>query len=81
MKEKIEQVKDVVCGMQINPAEAAVTTKYGWKTYHFCSQGCFQKFSKEPETFAEKDPGGDVPEGRSEKSGSCCGDAGACCTV
>ena len=54
MKETIEKVKDVVCGMEIDPAEAAATKKYGWKSYHFCSQSCFTKFSKDPEKYAAK---------------------------
>ena len=32
--------KDVVCGMQIDPAKAAGTSEYQGKTYYFCSKSC-----------------------------------------
>jgi len=32
--------KDVVCGMQVDPAKAAGSSEFNGKTYHFCSKGC-----------------------------------------
>ena len=31
--------KDVVCGMQVDPAKAAGSSQYNGKTYYFCSKG------------------------------------------
>jgi Cu+-exporting ATPase len=36
--------KDVVCGMQVDPAKAAGTSQYNGKTYYFCSKSCKTKF-------------------------------------
>ena len=44
-----EKVKDVVCGMQIDPAKAkGGKSEYKGKTYYFCSEDCKKKFDKEP---------------------------------
>ena len=32
--------KDVVCGMQVDPAKAAGMSEYRGKTYYFCSAAC-----------------------------------------
>jgi YHS domain-containing protein len=32
--------RDVVCGMQVEPAAAAATSQYNGKTYYFCSPSC-----------------------------------------
>ncbi len=44
-------VKDVVCGMEIKPAEAAGKVEYKGQTYYFCSPGCKRSFEKEPEKY------------------------------
>ena len=50
-----EKVKDVVCGMQIDPAKAkGGKSEYKGKTYYFCSEDCKKKFDKEPAKYAEK---------------------------
>ena len=36
--------KDVVCGMQVDPAIASATSQYNGKTYYFCSKGCKTRF-------------------------------------
>jgi Cu+-exporting ATPase len=43
--------KDPVCGMMVAPERAAAKIEHGEKTYYFCSQGCAERFSKEPEKF------------------------------
>jgi len=44
-----EKVKDVVCGMQIDPAKAkGGKSEYKGNTYYFCSEDCKKKFDKEP---------------------------------
>ena len=42
---------DPVCGMMINPSEAAGKSEYKGKTYYFCSLGCKKDFDKEPEKY------------------------------
>jgi Cu+-exporting ATPase len=45
-------VKDVVCGMEIDPNNAAAQMDYRGKTYYFCSTACHDKFMAEPEKYA-----------------------------
>lgn len=56
-------VHDVVCGMDIDPAQAAGTSEYQGQTYYFCSTGCKRQFDKEPERYvqaqAEESDGGE----------------------
>ena len=47
-------VKDLVCGMDIDPATAAATSEYKGQTYYFCSLGCKKSFEKEPEKYLGK---------------------------
>jgi Cu+-exporting ATPase len=50
---RIPVEKDVVCGMQIDPAKAAGTSQYNGKTYYFCSKGCKTKFDANPAQYAK----------------------------
>ena len=43
--------KDVVCGMQVDPARATATSDYNGKTYHFCGPGCRERFAADPDAF------------------------------
>ena len=43
--------KDVVCGMQVDPAKAAGSSEYQGKTYYFCSKPCKAKFDANPGQF------------------------------
>jgi Cu+-exporting ATPase len=43
--------KDVVCGMQVDPAKAAGSSQYNDKTYYFCSKSCKAKFDANPAQF------------------------------
>ena len=45
--------KDVVCGMQVDPAKAAVSSQYSGKTYYFCSKACKAKFDANPRQFVK----------------------------
>ena len=45
------KVKDVVCGMTIDPAKAAGTSQYEGQTFYFCSKGCKAKFDADPSKF------------------------------
>ena len=40
--------RDVVCGMQVDPAKAAATSEYNGKTYYFCAKVCKTKFDADP---------------------------------
>ncbi|HEU4891618.1 MAG TPA: YHS domain-containing protein [Vicinamibacterales bacterium] len=44
--------KDVVCGMQVDPAKAVATSQYGGKTYYFCSKSCKSRFDANPGKYA-----------------------------
>jgi Cu+-exporting ATPase len=43
--------KDVVCGMQVDPAKAAGSSEYKGKTYYFCAKVCKTKFDANPEQY------------------------------
>ena len=60
-------VKDLVCGMDVNPATAAGRTEYKGQTYYFCGSRCKEKFGLTPEEFLGKSAG-------TPKTGhGCCG--------
>ena len=42
---------DPVCGMTVDPADAAGSCDYSGKTYHFCSPSCLQQFKADPARF------------------------------
>ena len=45
--------KEVVCGMQVDPATAVGSSEYQGKTYYFCSKSCKTKFDANPGQFAK----------------------------
>ena len=47
-------VKDLVCGMDVDPKTAAGKSEYKGQTYYFCSAGCKKAFDKEPEKYVGK---------------------------
>jgi Cu+-exporting ATPase len=46
--------RDVVCGMNVDPAKAAGTSTHQGKTYYFCSPGCKTKFDADPGRYADQ---------------------------
>jgi Cu+-exporting ATPase len=48
---ELATVKDVVCGMDIDPEGAAGKEDYQGRTYHFCSKSCQDKFRADPQTY------------------------------
>lgn len=40
-------VRDPICGMEIEPAQAFATRTVGEKTFSFCSESCVQQFDRE----------------------------------
>ncbi|HEX9937484.1 MAG TPA: heavy metal translocating P-type ATPase [Longimicrobium sp.] len=45
-------VVDPVCGMTVDPADAAGSSEYGDSTWWFCSAGCKQRFDADPAKYA-----------------------------
>ena len=45
--------KDVVCGMQVDPAKAAGSSQDNGKTYYFCSKGCQGEIRRESSPIRE----------------------------
>ena len=52
-REEDNMERDVVCGMQVDPAKAAGSSEYNGKTYYFCSNGCKAKFDANPSQFVK----------------------------
>ncbi|MCZ6581431.1 MAG: heavy metal-binding domain-containing protein, partial [Nitrospirae bacterium] len=48
---KVETVIDPVCGMTVDPLNAAGKFGYAGKTYFFCSPHCVNRFSSDPDGF------------------------------
>ena len=46
-----ELVKDLVCGMEIDPETAAGKSEYQGTTYYFCATGCKTDFDADPEKY------------------------------
>jgi YHS domain-containing protein len=45
------KVKDLVCGMTIDPQTAAATSEYKGQVYYFCAQGCKVAFDRDPDRY------------------------------
>jgi Cu+-exporting ATPase len=45
---------DPVCGMQVNPSEAAASSEHAGQRYYFCCQACKTKFDNNPEEYVRK---------------------------
>ncbi|MGE0361646.1 MAG: heavy metal translocating P-type ATPase [Vicinamibacterales bacterium] len=45
------EVVDPVCGMSILPTDAVGQVTHRGQTYHFCSQGCVDRFRAAPDTY------------------------------
>src|SRR4051812_32246665 len=50
------KVKDLVCGMDVDPATSKFNFEFEGKTYRFCSAGCLTKFRADPPSYLEKRP-------------------------
>jgi Cu+-exporting ATPase len=46
--------KDVVCGMQVDPRQAAGSSEYQGKTWYFCSLACKRKFEENPAQYVKQ---------------------------
>jgi Cu+-exporting ATPase len=47
-------VHDPVCGMDIDPATAAVSEEFEGTTYYFCSSWCLERFEADPDRYAAR---------------------------
>ena len=54
--------KDPVCGMDVDPAQAAGSSVYGGETFHFCSRACKEAFDRNPGRYVSH-PGGAAGRG------------------
>lgn len=46
--------RDPVCGMEVNPEQAAGKSEYQGQTYYFCSPSCKQQFDREPQRYSRQ---------------------------
>ncbi len=46
-------VKDLVCGMEVDPKTATNKSVYQGQTYYFCSPGCKKDFDKDPKKYVQ----------------------------
>jgi Cu+-exporting ATPase len=53
VEEKLDEVKDPVCGMKINLNEAQFQSTYQGEVYGFCSAECKATFDKNPFKYAD----------------------------
>ncbi|HEY5054839.1 MAG TPA: heavy metal translocating P-type ATPase [Acidobacteriaceae bacterium] len=49
----VEEVRDPVCGMMIEPRDAVSHQEYDGETYYFCNRSCATKFAADPESFLQ----------------------------
>ena len=45
-------IEDPVCGMRIDPDDAAATAEHEGKIYYFCSEMCHDAFVADPTAYA-----------------------------
>ncbi|MBV9181544.1 MAG: heavy metal translocating P-type ATPase [Acidobacteria bacterium] len=48
------QIKDVVCGMIVDPLSAKHTLEYAGSSYFFCCAGCAHKFAANPDQYLHR---------------------------
>jgi Cu+-exporting ATPase len=53
MERQPSSVRDPVCGMEVNPQNAAATTAFQGQTFYFCRVECQQQFDQSPERYAK----------------------------
>ncbi len=49
-------IKDPVCGMSVNPSNAAGKYEYQGQTYYFCNPKCEDRFKADPEKYLHPKP-------------------------
>jgi Cu+-exporting ATPase len=61
------EIRDPVCGMDVDPANPAARVEYEGTSYYFCSARCAETFRRDPEGALTAAPP------RAGDSSSCCG--------
>lgn len=52
-KEKNIMVKDLVCGMDVDPSKTKFESEHDGKKYYFCAKHCKMQFDKEPKKYVK----------------------------
>jgi len=52
----VQPAIDPVCGMKVDPSQAAANVEHQDADFHFCSQGCATKFRGDPEKYLRSKP-------------------------
>jgi len=60
-----KEVVDPVCGMTIDPADAAGHVDYNGERYYFCADSCLERFKAEPQRYLR--PGSGIGDPGSER--------------
>ncbi len=50
-----QRVRDVVCGMMVDPEAAPAKATYDGETYYFCAPGCKRAFEQNPEKYLQEE--------------------------
>ena len=58
--------RDPVCGMDVEPEEAAGKHEHRGETYYFCNPSCLEKFSADPEKYLTPTKSAAAPVGGKE---------------
>ena len=65
-----EQI-DPVCGMSVNPGDAAGVVEHEGQKYYFCSTSCVAKFKADPNEYLEPETKDASPAGRDDVEYTC----------
>jgi Cu+-exporting ATPase len=49
-------MQDPVCGMDVEPNDAAAAWEHAGQTYLFCCVGCMERFRRDPDHYLALDP-------------------------
>jgi YHS domain-containing protein len=52
-------VKDLICGMDVDPKTAVFKSVYEGKTYFFCNKSCKMTFDRDPKAYIEMEKNDD----------------------
>ncbi|MGB9728084.1 MAG: YHS domain-containing protein [Nitrososphaeria archaeon] len=50
-------VRDLVCGMEVDPKKTKYKLDYDGNTYYFCSESCLKSFQQNPSNYVTKKHG------------------------
>lgn len=62
-------IKDPVCGMEVDPHNAAATREHMGNTFYFCSDQCAATFDGDPHKYAHPDPVAEIQVAGSATTG------------